>query len=416
MILISTEDGSINVLRNIPSGWLMYQNALFSTDGKNIAFCSLGVGNPPHSDIFSMSLDSRDTVSIASHPAEDQLLQWAPDGKSLIFLSDRSGTWDIWSVRINGGKQQGEPELLKKDFDSDLWGGLGFSTGGSFYYKTHNNSGRIFKGEIDLETGKVLVPPFPVKTRYNGLPTQLTWSPDGNKLLYLSERGSIGIGKNTITIQSATTGEELLLSPRFCWVNQIFWVPDGNSVIARGMTVAGGGIYKINAETSEMTELPDVGMIPKLCPDGKTMVFGVIGPKIIKRNLDTSEETELVKAGNLHYDLSPDGKEIVFQVDDAVKKIPLIGGASQELFRDSLANYYGLEWTKDGRNIIVQTFGNSGCEIWRVPATGGTPIKLDLTYPDMGDFTINPDNRRFAFATDEGAKEKLWVLENFLPK
>jgi hypothetical protein len=33
----------------------------------------------------------------------------------------------------------------------------------------------------------------------------------------------------------------------------------------------------------------------------------------------------------------------------------------------------------------------------------------------MNDFTLNPDNRRFAFSIDEGSKSELWVLENFLP-
>jgi hypothetical protein len=33
----------------------------------------------------------------------------------------------------------------------------------------------------------------------------------------------------------------------------------------------------------------------------------------------------------------------------------------------------------------------------------------------MAFFTLHPDNRRFAFSTNEGSKSELWVLENFLP-
>ena len=117
----------------------------------------------------------------------------------------------------------------------------------------------------------------------------------------------------------------------------------------------------------------------------------------------------------MFYDLSPDGREVVFQVDGAVKTVSLNGGEPRELFRGS-AKYYGLRWTRDGRYIIVRARDTASSEIWRVPAQGGTPLKLDLSVPKMESFTLHPDNRRFAFTVNEGSKSELWVLENFLPK
>jgi hypothetical protein len=116
LILISTADGSVRVLKSIPSGWFSLERASFSPDGRFVAFSFVREGSPPHGDVFLMTADGRNEVVVAGHPAEDQLLGWTLDGHRLIFLSDRSGTWDIWTVHITGGKQQGEPELLKKDF------------------------------------------------------------------------------------------------------------------------------------------------------------------------------------------------------------------------------------------------------------------------------------------------------------
>jgi Tol biopolymer transport system component len=368
-----------------------------------------------------MTADGRNEVVVAGHPAEDQLLGWTPDGRSLVFLSDRSGTWDIWTVHITGGKQQGEPELLKKEFGyySEV---LGFAPDGSFYYKTHTSSGGLYNGAVDLETGKVLVPPAPVTTRYTGPPSMPTWSPDGRNLAYISRRGSIAPGNNILTIRSAATGEERLLSPRLRFVNQISWAPDGRSVIALGITETESGIFRIDTETSGITKLADGGLFPKLCPDGKTLVFAD-GAIIRKRNLDTGEESEVVNGGTggtmqMHYDLSPDGREVVFQADGSVKTVSLNGGEPRELFR-GLAQDYWLRWTRDGRYIIVHALGTASGEIWRVPAQGGTPLKLDLSVPklvgDCGCFTLHPDNRRFAFSVTEESKSELWVLENFLP-
>ena len=149
-----------------------------------------------------------------------------------------------------------------------------------------------------------------------------------------------------------------------------------------------------------------------LCPDGKTLVWWRGG--IRKRNLDTGEESEVVKTGAVGYDLSPDGREVVYQVDGAIKIVSLNGGEPRELFR-SLAKGYQLRWTRDGRYVIARALGTASSEIWRVPAQGGTPLKLDLSVPKMLFFALHPDNRRFAFSVNEGSKSELWVLENFLP-
>jgi len=418
LTLISTADGSVRVLRSF-RGLFMLKRASFSPDGRFVAFTSVREAGPPHGDVFLMTADGRNEVVVAGHPAEDQLLAWTPDGRSLVFLSNRSGTWDIWTVHIAEGKQQGEPELLKKDFgyDSEV---LGFAPNGSLYYKTDTVLGGLYTGTIDFETGKVLVPPTPVTTRYTGPPVWLTWSPDGRNLLYVSRSREMGAGNNILTIRSTATGEERFLSPRLRYVSQISWAPDGRSVLALGFTERESGIFRIDTETSGITKLQveawaGRGLAPKLCPDGKTLVFVAEGPSIRKRNLDTGEESEVVKeTGSAMYDLSLDGREVVFQADGALKTVSLNGGEPRELFRGS-AQYYRARWTRDGRYIIAQEAFTASNEIWRIPAQGGTPLKLDLSVPKLDFFTLNPDNRRFAFSVNEGSKSELWVLENFLP-
>jgi len=418
LTLISTADGSIRVLRRIDSAWHMLKRAGFSPDGRFVAFSSVREGSPSHGDIFLMTADGRDEVVVAGHPAEDELFAWTPDGRSLLFLSDRSGTWDIWAVPVAGGKPQGEPELLKKDFGygSEV---LGFAPDGSLYYKTVTYLGGLYTGAVDLETGKVLVPPAPVTTRYTGPPYNLKWSSDGRNLLYVSRSGDIGPGNNILTIRSAASGEERFLSPRLRYVNQISWAPDGRSIVALGFTEKEVGVFRIDTETSGITKLQveawgGRGLVPKLCPDGKTLVFVAEGLTLRKRNLDTGAESEVVKIGAVNYDLSPDGREVVFQVDGAAKIVSLNGGEPRELFR-GLAKSYGLMWTRDGRTIVARANGTANSEIWRVPAQGGTPLKLDLSVPKMESFVLHPDNHRFVCSVNEGSKIELWVMENFLP-
>jgi Tol biopolymer transport system component/putative intracellular protease/amidase len=410
LIVISTADGSVRAQRSIPPGWFSYERASFSLDGRFVAFSLVRMGSPRSGDVFLMTADGRNEVAVAGHPADDELIGWTPDGRSLVFLSDRSGTWDIWSVPITGGKQHGEPELLKKDFSYDSVV-LGFAPDGTLYYGNYTIPGGLYSGEVDLETGNVLVPPALVTTRYPVPSAQPTWSPDGRNLLYISRQGSIVTGNNILTIRSAATGEERFLSTRLRYLDQISWAPDGRSVIALGATESASteaGIFRIDTETSGITKLAAAGAAPRLCPDGKTLVFVKEGPIITKRNLDTGEESEVVTIRGTSYDLSPDGREVVFHVGGVVKTMSLNGGEPRELLRGTAPFH---NWTRDGRYIIVKSRG----QLWRIPAQGGEPLKLDLSASKIQSFTLHPDNRRFAFGINEEPKIEVWVLENFLP-
>jgi Tol biopolymer transport system component len=418
LALISTTDGSVKVLRDIPSGLFMFEKACFSPDGKLVAFSFVRNSDPPNGDIFLLTSDGRNEIIVAGHPSEDQLIGWTPEGKNLLFRSDRSGTWDIWSVRITNGKQQGEPEQLKKDFGyyPEV---CGIAPDGSFYYRVSTPSGSLYSGTVDLETGKILTSPSKVTTRYTGSPDNLTWSPDGKYLLYLSRRGGIGPGNNLLMIRSVSTGAEKVLSPDLRFVNQISWAPDGHSIIALGITQKESAIFKIDTETSAITKLAGQAKFnPHLCPDGKTLVFLKGGVMLIsKLDLETGRESEIIKSA-FSYDISPDGKEAVFSSKDVIKTIPLNGGEPKVLC-SGLAKYYKLRWTGDGRNIIARAISNYDYEpskIWRIPVQDGNSLQLGISIPKMISFALNPDNKNFVYSVSEESKSELWEMENFLPK
>jgi len=418
LALISTMDGSVRVLRDIPSGLFMFEKACFSPDGKLVAFSFVRNSDPSNGDIFLLTSDGRNENVVAGHPSEDQLIGWTPDGKNLLFRSDRSGTWDIWSVRITNGSQQGEPELLKKDFGyyPEV---CGIAPDGSFYYRVSTPSGGLFSGTIELETGKTLTLPSKVKTRYTGPPANLLWSPDGRYLAYLSQRGGIGPGNNMLTIRSVSTGAEKVLSPDLRFVNQISWAPDGHSIIALGITQKESAIFKIDTETSAITKLAGQARFnPHLCPDGKTLVFLKGGVMLIsKLDLETGKESEIIKSA-FSYDISPDGKEAVFSSKDVIKTIPLSGGEPKVLC-SGLAQNYRLKWTGDGRNIIaraISNYDNEPSKIWRIPVQDGNALQLGISVPKMISFALNPDNKNFVYSVSEESKSELWVMENFLPK
>ena len=94
LALFPTTGGEVRVLKGLISAWPAWPHrAAFSADGRYVALSCPSGDAAPRGELFLMTADGRNQTVVAGHPAEDELLGWTPDGRSLLFLSDRSGTW-----------------------------------------------------------------------------------------------------------------------------------------------------------------------------------------------------------------------------------------------------------------------------------------------------------------------------------
>ncbi len=58
--------------------------------------------NRGRTDIWMVNLDGSGLIRMTSDPAGDSNPRWAPDGRSLYFLSTRSGSSQVWKVSTAG--------------------------------------------------------------------------------------------------------------------------------------------------------------------------------------------------------------------------------------------------------------------------------------------------------------------------
>lgn len=63
-----------------------------SPDGKEIAIISRG-------EVFVTSVDGRFTKRITNSPEQERFVQFAPDGKSIIYASEREGRWQVFQAK-----------------------------------------------------------------------------------------------------------------------------------------------------------------------------------------------------------------------------------------------------------------------------------------------------------------------------
>ncbi len=57
-------------------------------------------------DLWLVNADGSDTRQLTTHPENDTEPVWAPDGKSVFFLSTREGGSQVWRVPVDGGEAQ----------------------------------------------------------------------------------------------------------------------------------------------------------------------------------------------------------------------------------------------------------------------------------------------------------------------
>jgi len=80
-----------------------------SPDGKWIVFNVRETdleGNRGRTDIWIVGLDGKNLRRLTSHPAADYNARWSPCSKCLFFLSTRSGSAQVWRIKIDGGEAQ----------------------------------------------------------------------------------------------------------------------------------------------------------------------------------------------------------------------------------------------------------------------------------------------------------------------
>ncbi len=137
-----------------------------SPDGKEVAFIARG-------EVFVTSVDGKMTKRLTNTPAQERFVEFAPDGKSVIYASERNGKWRIYETR-----------------------------------KVRKEEPYFFASTL-LEEKELLS-----NTHDNYMPRL---SPDGKKLAYIEDRRSLKImdleSKKTIT----------LLTP-----NELFYMQDGD--------------------------------------------------------------------------------------------------------------------------------------------------------------------------------------------
>ena len=309
----------------------------WSPDGKRIAFVSdrdghLNIRGRSNYEIYVMDADGGSQQNLTNDPNNDSSPSWSPDGKHIVFSSDRDNDRDhnieIYMMDADGGNQQRLTNNLTED-QYPSWSPDGKRIAFSARREGHveNNFGityEIYVMDADGGNEQRLT-----ENRNNDW--HPVWSPDGRHIVFYSDRD----GNFEIYVMDDDGGNPKNLTNHRAWDSSPSWSPDGKHIAFQSWRDRNYEIYVMDADGGNprnLTNHPFKDTEPSWSPDGRRIVFvsdreADANPDIFVMNADGSNPKNLTN--HPEDDLAPAWFGSAFSVASAGKALTLWGAVKQ---------------------------------------------------------------------------------------
>ncbi|HEU4990245.1 MAG TPA: amidohydrolase family protein [Gemmatimonadaceae bacterium] len=357
----------------------------FSPDGSRIVFISDRSGGD---NIWTMRADGTDTVQVTE--GNDNLYvspRYTPDGRYIIASKSGGplgGAAKLWIYDVRGGK--GTP-LIKEPLQRKTLGAAIDPTGRYVWYAqatgdwTYNAIFPLYElAQYDRETGRSVV-----TTSRDGSAFRPEISHNGQWLVY----GTRYEAKTGLRIRNLETGMEHWLAYPVQRDDQesrapldvlpgYAFTPDDQALVVS----YGGEFWRVPVDGSRATQIPFTAHVQVAMGPEVRFVYRVDD----QPTFDAHQVRDLAVA--------PDGHRVAFTALDRVYVIDSIGAAPRRLTDLDTAQFQPV-WSPDGRSIAFVTWDDAaGGEIYRVSASGGTPRRVTDEAAYYRDLAWSPDGKR----------------------
>src|SRR6185295_5355492 len=353
------------------------RSPIFSPDGRWLAFTAQYDGNV---DAYVVPSGGGEPKRLTWHPGADVAVGWTPDGKSVLFSSNREAYADfhrLYTVPATGGPAEVLP----------MWRGetASFSPDGTRVAYVPNliwqTAWKRYRGGQTTPIDLIRLSDLAVERvpRENSNDSHPAWF--GDTVYFLSDRnGPVSlfaydtraktvrqaIENKGLDIKSLSAGPDALVYEQF------------------------GGIYLFDpaSGTSKKLDLSIVGDLPAVRPH-----FEKVGEKI--------------QVGRI----SPHGARALFEARGEILTVPAKKGDVRNLTRSPAVAERDPAWSPDGKSIAFFSDESGEYALHVVDASGGGATKrIDLGSPPSFFYEPiwSPDSRRIAY-TDK--RLNLWYVE-----
>ena len=402
-----------------------------SPDAAYIAYdAPVSPGNPARALHIVDRRDRRDRILPTEAGANDRFPLWTPDGRSLFFISDRSGSSDGWLIPVQNGVAGGEPTLVTRNLGRVS--ALGMTAAGAFYYRLQAGAFDINEIGFDPSTMTFVTEPHRVPRQLSGSNIGPSYSADGQYLAYVSVRDGLG-GKaaRALVVKNLDTGAERELAVA-TGNAPARWSPDGQRLLLGSRVVdAMTGQLQHEFNTHPGRDQSSYGPT-RWAVDGQSVIYEHEDRGLMRHPL-TGGVDEPVYPYSLEntvkrihrFELSPDGLRIAysgFLRDGTGSVLRVTTPAGEvELARRIFPELVVVQgWSADGQIVLFTTLRTNVApphDLWRVSVREGRPERLGSIdgATQINPMAFNPIRSTLAFTTGTPLNE-LWMMENFLPR
>jgi Tol biopolymer transport system component len=254
---------SLGEVRALTDGSGRTSRPVFSPDGRWIAFdrWSLGVSQ----DIWLIRPDGSDERQLTLHPANDSQASWTPDGRAVVFCSERNKQWSLYAARLDGGTEECLA-VLDPTFDNIRLSPDGTTI--AYHAPSAEGPINIWLAAVDGSGARQITH----DQEYLAFPC---WSPDGRALA--AEHRS-GLDDHLMLVAAdGTSVRSLVTAPGKHWPYS--WSPDGRRIAAAVLRDGFWNVFWIDRETGEERQLTDYRQLtayvrwPAWSPRGDQIVY-----------------------------------------------------------------------------------------------------------------------------------------------
>ena len=300
-----------------------------------IAFASQRDGNH---EIYVMDVDGGNPRNLSNNPFDDRHPSWSPDSKRIIFSSIRGGDFEIYVMDADGGNQRNLTNDLHLDWDPS-WSPDGkrivfVSQRDGHFRSRFGITSEIYVIDADGMNEQRLTE----NPQNDWFPS---WSPDGKRIVFVSQRDGhfetkFGITSEIYVIDADGMNEQRLTeNPQNDWFPS--WSPDGERIAfasdGKG-ELEGFEIYVMDADggnPKNLTKNPHEDWQPLWAPDGRRIAFTSYRDnnkgEIYVMDADGDNQRNLTI--NRHADVSPAWLGPAFAVAPAGKTLTMWGWLKQ---------------------------------------------------------------------------------------
>lgn len=433
IVFVSVKDHSVKSLKKFEGG--SHPLISLSPDNKTVAYSFTPDLNSPKTDIFLLNIEDGTEKILIDHPETDFSPLWMPDGKHIIFFSDRTGSVSVWSQKVADGSADGKEIFIKNLNRLDP---KAITQNGDLFMTFHEGGNDVYNAIIDPETGKVISAPKRVVESNIGWNSGASFSPDGKSMAYVSQRGVLNThvswGQQSLIIRDLQTGEERELIPRLKQliggpITPLQWSPNGDEIMGTGRDEVGhNGAFIINLkDTSYLSLLNNESFI------GGNVIWSKKNTKLYYRiygipdknglyaiDRHSNKQTRILSEDNIQQlALHPDGNLFALVTGKMIKLFNLESNELKELIHfQPEFKHTTMAWSPDGKWLyFANCLGQGKVELRRIDKNGRNEQLINNSFPHIKHLTIHPDGKRIAFTVGEmSGKSSLWVMKNYLPK